>query len=135
MPCPFAGPKMFWAGPNFLCQTKNLFTCCARKKDNLNSVKLFFVLAQQFLEEALNAVKFLGWLKKIWTGTKHFGTCKRTRHQCLLSALLDWFKNCFTEKQHSLYTQFVVRPKLYIPSTLNITLIQWHTQLNVCAVK
>ena len=26
MPCPFTGPKMFWAGPNFLCQTKNLFT-------------------------------------------------------------------------------------------------------------
>ena len=25
--------------------------------------------------------------------------------------------------------------KLYIPSTLNIALIQWHTQLNVCAVK
>ena len=19
MPCPFTGPKMFWAGPNFLC--------------------------------------------------------------------------------------------------------------------
>ena len=28
MPCPFTGPKMFWAGPNFLCQTKNLFTYC-----------------------------------------------------------------------------------------------------------
>ena len=26
-------------------------------------------------------------------------------------------------------------PKLYIPSTLNIDLILWHTQLNVCAVK
>ena len=26
-------------------------------------------------------------------------------------------------------------PKLYIPSTLNITLMQWHTQFNVCAVK
>ena len=25
--------------------------------------------------------------------------------------------------------------KLYIPSTINIALIQWHTQLNVCAVK
>ena len=25
--------------------------------------------------------------------------------------------------------------KLYIPSTLNIDLIQWHTHLNVCAVK
>ena len=22
MPCPFTGLKMFWAGPNFLCQTK-----------------------------------------------------------------------------------------------------------------
>ena len=27
------------------------------------------------------------------------------------------------------------KAKLYIPSTLNIALIQWHTQLNVCAVK
>ena len=26
MPCPFTSPKMFCAGPNFLCQTKNLFT-------------------------------------------------------------------------------------------------------------
>ena len=24
MPYPFTGPKMFWAGPNILCQTKNL---------------------------------------------------------------------------------------------------------------
>jgi hypothetical protein len=24
MPCPFTGPKMFCAGPNFLCQPKNL---------------------------------------------------------------------------------------------------------------
>ena len=29
----------------------------------------------------------------------------------------------------------VVKPKLYIPSTLNIALLQWHTHLNVCAVK
>ena len=28
MPCPFTGPKIFWAGPNFLCHTKNLFTFC-----------------------------------------------------------------------------------------------------------
>ena len=28
MPCPFTSPKMLWAGPNFLCQTKNLFTYC-----------------------------------------------------------------------------------------------------------
>ena len=29
----------------------------------------------------------------------------------------------------------LVKPKLYIPSTLNIDLILWHTQLIVCAVK
>ena len=29
----------------------------------------------------------------------------------------------------------VVEAKLYTPSTLNIDFIQWHTQLNVCAVK
>ena len=26
MPCPFTGPKMFWADPSFLCQTNNFFT-------------------------------------------------------------------------------------------------------------
>ena len=31
--------------------------------------------------------------------------------------------------------QFELDPKLYTPSTLNIDFIQWHTQLNVCAVK
>ena len=28
---------------------------------------------------------------------------------------------------------FMECPKLYIPSTLKIDLIMWHTQLNVCA--
>ena len=31
--------------------------------------------------------------------------------------------------------RFIYTPKLYIPSTLNIVLLQWHTHLNVCAVK
>ena len=50
MPCLFTSPKMFSAGPNFLCQTKNLFTYCGshkhfvpEKKDDLHSVKLVFV--------------------------------------------------------------------------------------------
>ena len=29
--------------------------------------------------------------------------------------------------------QFICKAKLYTPSTLNINLILWHTQLNVCA--
>ena len=57
MPCPFTGPEMFWAGPNFLCRTKNLFAYCGshkhfvlEKKDALHSVKLVFVPAQKFLK-------------------------------------------------------------------------------------
>ena len=57
MPCSFTGPKMFCAGPIFLCQTKNLFTFCARQKDDLHSVKLVFVPAVQS--------------QKFWAGSKH----------------------------------------------------------------
>ena len=67
MPCSFTGSKMFCAGQNFLCRTKNLFTYCAsyktfcaRQKDDWHSVKLVFVPAQKIFEEALNTVKFLG---------------------------------------------------------------------------
>ena len=38
-------------------------TFCARQKDDLHSVKLFFCAGTKIFEEALNAVKFLGWLK------------------------------------------------------------------------
>ena len=70
MPCPFTGPKMFRAFPNFcfrpkiylhivavtniLCQTKTLFEFS----------KIGFCASTKVFEEALYAVKFLGWLKK-----------------------------------------------------------------------
>ena len=80
MSCPFTGPKMFWAGPSFLCETKDLFTYCGShkhflldKKDDLHSVKLVFVPVQQFLKRHYMHSNF-------WAGSKHFGTCKRTRH-------------------------------------------------------
>ena len=44
-------------------------TFCARPKDDLHSVKLVF-------EEALNAVKFLGWLKKIGPAQNILGPVK-----------------------------------------------------------
>ena len=55
MPCPFTGPKMFWADPNFLCQTKKFAFS-----------KIVFCAGTKVFEEALNAVIFLGWLKKFW---------------------------------------------------------------------
>ena len=70
MPCPFTGPKMFWAGPKFF----------ARQKDALQFSKIGFCAGTKVFEEALNAVKFLD-PQKIWTGTKHFATFKRTRHK------------------------------------------------------
>ena len=43
MPCPFTGPKMFWAGPKFLCQTKNLFTYCGSHKHFVSDKKMICV--------------------------------------------------------------------------------------------
>ena len=43
MPCPFTGPKMFWAGPNFLCQTKKLFTYCGSHKHFVPDKKMICI--------------------------------------------------------------------------------------------
>ena len=88
MPCPFAGPKMLCAGLNILCQPKNLTSFSASSKT--------FVLAQKPI--LLNATHLFVWHKMFatatiyksifgltqtnWTSTKHFGTCKSTRHKC-----------------------------------------------------
>ena len=57
MPCPFTGPKMFCAGPNFLSQPKNLTvfsaspkTFVSAKKTNFTDCKLSFGLAQKVLD-------------------------------------------------------------------------------------
>jgi hypothetical protein len=80
MPCPFTGPKMFCARPkiylhivvvtNILSQTKRWFAFS----------KIGFCAGTKGFEEALNAA---GLAQKNLTGTKHFGTCKRTRHKPL----------------------------------------------------
>jgi len=43
MPWPFTGPKMLWAGPNFLCQTKNLFTYCGSHKHFVPDKKMICI--------------------------------------------------------------------------------------------
>ena len=43
MPYPFTGPKMFWAGPNFLCQTKKLFTYCGSHKHFVPDKKMICI--------------------------------------------------------------------------------------------
>ena len=56
------GPKIYY----ILCQSQ---TVCAKQKDDLHPVKLVFV-------EALNAVKFLGWLKKFGPSQNILGPVK-----------------------------------------------------------
>ena len=65
MPCPFTlqVPKCFVWSKFFEPAQKFIYILCQTKRC-LHSVKLVLVPAQKFLEEALNAVKFLGWLKK-----------------------------------------------------------------------
>ena len=61
-----------------LCQTKNIVTNCGgyRQKDDF---RLYLV----------NSKCFSGLAQKNWTGTKHFGTCRRTRHKCKTMCDLD----------------------------------------------
>ena len=61
MPCPFTGPKIFLAGPNVLCHTK-IYILCQTKRWFAFS-KIGFCASTKAFKEALNAVKFLGWLK------------------------------------------------------------------------
>ena len=51
-------------------------TFCARQKDDLLSVYLVFVPAQKFLKRQLNAVKFLGTIKKLGLAQNKFGPVK-----------------------------------------------------------
>ena len=80
MPCPFTGPKMFWDGPNFLCQTKNLFTYCGSHKHFVPGKdefsKIGFCARTKVFEEALNAVKVLGWLKEFGPAQNILGPVK-----------------------------------------------------------
>ena len=59
MPCPFTGPKMFWAGPNILSQPKNLTAFSA-------SSKTFVLAPKTFL---LNANYLFFWYKMFVTAT------------------------------------------------------------------
>ena len=59
MPCPFTGPKMFCAGPNFLTQPKNMTAFSASSKP--------FVPAQKPI--LLNANHIFVWHKTFVTGT------------------------------------------------------------------
>ena len=87
VPCPVTGPKMFCPGSNFLSQPKNLNAFSASSKTFVPAQKPILLNAnhrfvwQKMLVTGTVCKYFFGLAQKIWTSTKHFGTCKRTRHQ------------------------------------------------------
>ena len=87
MPSPFTGPKMFCASLNFLSQPKKLTAFSVSSKNFVPAQKTIllnashlFVWHKMFVTTTICKKKF-GLAQKIWTSTKHFGTCKRTRHK------------------------------------------------------
>ena len=87
MPCPFTGCKIFCAGQNFLTQPKHLTAFSASSKTFVPAQKLILVNANHLLvwHKMFVTGTMCKWIfsltQKIWTGSKHFATCKRTRHK------------------------------------------------------
>ena len=88
MLCPSTGPKIFWAGPNLLCQTKNIVkSYCygqrlfvpdsAGQKDDFRLVNSVFVAPYKYIQF------------NFWSGSKHFGISRRTSH---LTRSIEWKK-------------------------------------------
>ena len=82
MPCPYKGPKIFWAGQNF----------CAEPKFDFQIVPVLNFLCQTKRWFLFSKFSFCASTKKFWRGTKcyilnfwsgpkHVGTCERTRHK------------------------------------------------------
>ena len=89
MPCPFTGPKMFWAGPKFLFHTKNLFIYCGSHKHFASNKKMiafskivfcastkFFGLAKKPISLNANVNKFLVLHKKFGPAQNILGPVK-----------------------------------------------------------
>ena len=86
MPCPFTGPKMFYAGPIFLKQPKNLTAFSASSKTFVSAQKTISLNAnhlsvwhKMFVTDTI-CKEMIGMAQKTGTIPKHFGTWKRTRH-------------------------------------------------------
>ena len=86
LPCPFTGPKMFWASPNILSQPKHLTAFSASSKTFVSAQKPVLLNANHLFVWHKMIVTgrickyFFGLAQKIWTSTNHFGTCKMTRN-------------------------------------------------------
>ena len=99
---------MFWASKFFipdkilvhiLCQFQ---TFCAKPKDDFHSVNSVFVPARKFWSSTkCNSIS--GLAQNIWSGTKHFGTCRRTSALSFYRSqnILGWLKSFVPDQKFS----------------------------------
>ena len=71
MLCPFTGPKMFCAGPNFLSQPKTLTAFSASSKTFVPAQKPILLNANHIFVWHKMFVTTTICKKKIWSGTKN----------------------------------------------------------------
>ena len=76
MPCPFTGPKMFCASPNFLSQPKNLTAFSASSKTFVLAQKPCFTECKSSFYLAQHVNKFLVWHKQFGPAQNILGPVK-----------------------------------------------------------
>ena len=72
----FVPVQIFVSDQKFICILRQLQTFYGRPKDDLHSVTLVFYAGTKNFEEALNAVKLLGWHKTFGPAQKILGPVK-----------------------------------------------------------
>ena len=70
MLCPCTGPKVFWAAPNILCQTKNWTAVGSTQNFFVPALKLNSLLMQIISGLAKKGFGRAQYLNKFWSGTK-----------------------------------------------------------------
>ena len=97
---------MFWAGPNFLNQSKNLIafkasskTFVRAQKPNLLNGNHLLVRHKFFWDCHKIFISIFGLAQNIWTSPKYFGTCRRTRHKYLNGGNVIDTKLCKIENE------------------------------------
>ena len=144
MPCPSTGPKVFWVGRSFFIGPKiylhivpvtNIF--CQKKRWFAFS-KIGFCAGTNVFEEALNPVKFLGWLEKFGPAQNILGPvigqdiCEKLvincRQKVYLNAVFHFYIFFFSRKSSSVCDRRIRRPRIlnyWQKSVAHILSVSW----------
>ena len=87
----FVPVQMFWASPNIWLHLVILQKLLCQQIKQFYWMQIITLSGTKCMLLAQYVNKFFCPTQTIWTGTKHFGTCKRTRHKFPKSAFYHLF--------------------------------------------